>query len=101
MYKIVIGTQFGDEGKGAVVNHFVKEAIGHGHSTIVVRFSGGPQASHTVVHGDKRHAFSSFGAGTFQNKPTFWSKYCLTEPGAFVKERDRILELGFNPTVYV
>lgn len=101
MYKIVIGALLGDEGKGAVVNHFVKEAIGHGHSTIVCRFSGGPQASHTVVEGSNRHAFSSFGSGVFQNVPTFWSKFCLTEPGAFMKERDQIVRLGFDPVVYV
>ncbi|MCX8044495.1 MAG: adenylosuccinate synthase [Desulfobacterota bacterium] len=45
---VVIGTQWGDEGKGKIVDFLTPQA------DIVVRFQGGPNAGHTVVVGDKK-----------------------------------------------
>jgi adenylosuccinate synthase len=57
--KIVIGVGYGDEGKGATVNHLATP------DSTVVRFNGGCQAGHTVVENGIRHVFSSFGSGPF------------------------------------
>lgn len=46
---VVIGTQWGDEGKGKVVDWLTDHAQG------VVRFQGGHNAGHTLVIGDKNH----------------------------------------------
>ncbi|MBT3275981.1 MAG: adenylosuccinate synthetase, partial [Spirochaetales bacterium] len=43
---VVIGAQWGDEGKGKIVDFLAAE------SDIVVRFSGGANAGHTIVAGD-------------------------------------------------
>lgn len=44
---IVLGAQWGDEGKGKLTDMLARE------SDVVVRFSGGANAGHTIVHGDK------------------------------------------------
>lgn len=90
MNAIVIGLGFGDEGKGSVVNSLVRDLDG---SKIVVRFNSGPQAGHTVVQDDKRHVFSSFGAGTLSGADTYLSKFFYVEPGAFIKERESLSKL--------
>ena len=45
---VIVGTQWGDEGKGKIVD------ILSNQSDIVVRFQGGPNAGHTVVVGEKQ-----------------------------------------------
>lgn len=44
---VIVGTQWGDEGKGKIIDIMAKEA------DLVVRSSGGNNAGHTVVHGDE------------------------------------------------
>lgn len=61
--KIVLGYTFGDEGKGVTVQWLCKKAIEEGKRPIVVRFSGGPQAAHTINHNGIEHICSSFGKG--------------------------------------
>ena len=80
MTKIVIGLGYGDEGKGSVVNNFSS------NKSVVIRFNGGNQSGHTVIEGNKRHVISHLGSGTLKGATTFWSQYCLTEPGAFAAE---------------
>lgn len=82
MSKIVLGTQFGDEGKGLTTSYLCSKA----QDPLVVRFNGGHQAGHTVVKDGLRHVFSSFGSGTLQNVPTYWSQFCTFSPIAFQNE---------------
>ncbi len=56
----VIGGQWGDEGKGKVV-----DAISH-RFDVVARFQGGPNAGHTVTVGGKRHALHHIPSGVFR-----------------------------------
>lgn len=85
--KVVIGLQFGDEGKGLVTNYLCSKPF---IKPLVVRFSGGHQAGHTVIHKGTRHVFSNFGAGTLQDAPTYWSEHCTFEPVGFLKERTEL-----------
>jgi adenylosuccinate synthase len=78
----VVGLGFGDEGKGMVVSHLCS----HFNNPLVVRYSGGHQAGHTVVHKEVKHTFANFGSGTLQGCPTYWSKYCTVEPVGLLKE---------------
>lgn len=94
---IVLGCGFGDEGKGTVTNWLTK----YNKQSLVIRFNGGHQAGHTVVHDDKRHVFSSFGAGTLNGASTFWSKYCTIYPTGFNREYDVLRELDIIPIMYV
>lgn len=94
--RIVIGANFGDEGKGLVTDYLCAAGAG-----IVVRFNGGANAGHTVVTADKeRHVFRHFGAGTLCNVPTFLSQFCILNPILFFEELEQLRVLGFHPEVY-
>jgi adenylosuccinate synthase len=85
--KIVIGLNYGDEGKGLTTSFLCSQS----KNPIVARFNGGHQAGHTVSHEGKRHVFSSFGSGTLQNVPTYWSSYCTFSPTAFLNELEHLV----------
>jgi adenylosuccinate synthase len=83
----VIGAGFGDEGKGLMADYFC--SLQNPDKAIVARFNGGAQAGHTVVLPDgRRHVFSHFGAGTFQNVDTYLSNDFIVNPILFLKELD-------------
>lgn len=95
--RAVIGANFGDEGKGLVVD-WLCATQGAG---IVVRYNGGSQAGHTVViPGGTRHVFSHFGSGTFLGVPTFLSQFFVLNPIKFFDELDLLHKLGVKPIVY-
>ena len=60
MTTVVIGTQWGDEGKGKIVDVYAASA------RYTVRFHGGNNAGHTVVIGDKKFFFHLIPSGIFQ-----------------------------------
>ncbi len=84
---VILGSQFGDEGKGLMTSYMTQKIIEAGRTPLVVRFNGGNQAGHTVVHNDKRHVFSNFGSGTLQGANTYWSEFCPFSPFSFLNER--------------
>ena len=94
---IVLGTLFGDEGKGSFVNYL----SGYVKQPMVVRFNGGHQVGHTVVLNGKRHVFSNFGSGTLLGVATYWSKYCTVSPTGIKKEGDILRKSGVNPKLYL
>lgn len=93
---VIVGLLFGDEGKGSFVNYLCSQV----KNPIVVRFNGGHQVGHTVVHNNKRHVFSNFGSGTLQGIPTYWSEYCTVSPIGVLKEGKVLNEMGLKPIVY-
>lgn len=95
--RAVIGSSFGDEGKGLVTDYLCSTQ-GAG---VVVRFNGGAQAGHTVVTpaGD-RHVFSHFGSGTLLGVPTFLSQFFICNPLFALGEADELLELNCKPELY-
>ena len=96
---IVIGSLWGDEGKG----HMTDILCSQHENTLNVRFNGGAQASHTVVTPDgKRHAFRHFGAGTFAGAKTYLVEEFIVNPVAFAFERKELAEqFGIRPVVFV
>jgi adenylosuccinate synthase len=92
---IVLGLQYGDEGKGLTTSFLSKK------NDLVVRFNGGHQAGHTVVKADYRHVFSNFGSGTLNGAHTYWSQYCTFYPKSFYNERQALLKDGFDPVHYI
>lgn len=62
MATVIIGTQWGDEGKGKIVDVFAASAA------YAVRFHGGNNAGHTVVVGEKKFAFHLIPSGIFHPK---------------------------------
>lgn len=93
---IVIGANFGDEGKGQTVDYLCRRT----RDNIVVRHNGGAQAAHTVVTKDIRHVFHHFGSGTLAGSPTFLSKYFIVNPKAFIEESNDLVSLGMTPKVF-
>jgi len=97
--QVVIGAQFGDEGKGRMTAAY---AAAVGSDGIVVRFNGGAQAGHTVVTPEgRRHVFSHVGSGTFAGAATFLSRFFVSNPLLFLKEWEALATQGVRPTVYV
>ena len=68
--KIVLGSAFGDEGKGVTVQYLCKKAIDQGKKPLVIRFSGGPQAAHTIQYNGIEHICSTYGSGVLLGVPT-------------------------------
>jgi adenylosuccinate synthase len=94
--RVVIGANFGDEGKGLVTDHLCAQGAG-----VVVRFNGGAQAGHTVVTPDgERHVFHHFGSGSLLEVPTFLSQFFVCNPILFFEELKQLRALGFRPDVY-
>lgn len=78
---VVIGSAFGDEGKGLITDVLAAKNAGE---TLVVRFNGGAQAGHTVTTPEgQRHVFSHIGSGTFTGSATFLSRFFVVNPILF------------------
>lgn len=93
--KIILGLQNGDEGKGTTTAFLARP------DDLVVRFNGGHQAGHSVVKGDHRHIFSSFGSGTLNKAATYWSEYCTFYPKSFYNESLSLFEQNLLPRFYM
>lgn len=109
MHNIVVGCTFGDEGKGQVTHALCCDAKRNHLNPIVVRFSGGQQAGHTVTtESGKTHIFSCFGSGTFVDAPTYWMSKCVMDPLQWLQEYRQLGTLGcdvplqyFDPYVQI
>lgn len=94
----VIGLGFGDEGKGVTVNSLCQNL----NNPLVIRYSGGQQAGHTVtLPGGKSHVFSNFGSGTLRGIPSYWSQYCTFDPVGVVNEYNVLGQKGIIPKLYI
>lgn len=88
---VVIGSSFGDEGKGLVTNWLSD------NDTTVIRFNGGAQAGHTVQSEDgHRHVFSHFGAGSMKGAKTWLGEEFIINPVVFRKEMEDYKKLPFG-----
>lgn len=99
--QIVLGSFFGDEGKGATVQWLCKKAIEDNKKPIVIRFSGGPQAGHRVINGNVEHVCSSFGSGVLLNAPTILSNTVMVDPIAMKIEYDELKRKGIVPKIHI
>ena len=96
--KIVIGANFGDEGKGKLTDYYTKNA----DNCIVVCSNGGAQRGHTVLKSDgTRHVFHHFGSGTLNGADTYLPEDFILNPLVFREEWEELKNLGWEPYVYV
>jgi adenylosuccinate synthase len=99
--KVVVGSNFGDEGKGLMTDYFCHQATSKGENCIVVMSNGGSQRGHTVVDADgTRHVFKHFGSGTLTGADTYCADDFILNPMTFCKEYDE-LQLKYLPHIYV
>ena len=100
--KVVIGANFGDEGKGLMTDYFCHQATSQGENCIVVMSNGGAQRGHTVVDPlGARHVFKHFGSGTLVKADTYCIDDFILNPMEFRQEYDALLQIGYLPKVYV
>lgn len=88
---IIIGANYGDEGKGLATNYFCS-----GKKSIVVLHNGGFQRGHTVIHNGIRHVFHAFSAGTFQKADTYYAKTFILNPIFFRMEWEDLVKKGVD-----
>lgn len=87
--KVVIGANYGDEGKGLASNYFSD------NKSITVLTNGGAQRGHTVVLPDRRrHTFRHFGSGTMVGSATFFSADFILNPIVFMQEYSALVGIS-------
>lgn len=84
--KVVIGSSYGDEGKGLMTDYFCHQAYLQNQSCLNILTNGGAQRGHTVVHGNHRHVFHHFGSGTFSHADTYIAAPFILNPVVFAEE---------------
>ena len=96
---IVLGCLFGDEGKGMTTSYLCSQ--NNDTNTVVVRFSGGQQAGHTVIKNGVKHIHSNFGSGALNGVPSYFSEHCCVYPNTIYNEMKTLKEKGFKPSLTV
>jgi adenylosuccinate synthase len=86
----VIGAQWGDEGKGKVVDWLASRA------DIVVRFQGGHNAGHTLVVGNQTYKLSLLPSGLVRGKLGVIGNGVVVDPDALLAEMDRVRGQGLD-----
>lgn len=100
--KIVIGANFGDEGKGLMTDYFANEAKRLRQSCLVVCHNGGSQKGHTVVSpSGLRHVFHHFGSGNLAAADTYLSSQYIVNPILFNRELSELQKKGAATKTYV
>lgn len=87
---VVVGTQWGDEGKGKVVDYLGSEM------DYVVRFQGGNNAGHTVVVNDDKVVLHLLPSGVLQKSTCIIGPGVVVDPFVFLEEIASLEEKGMN-----
>ena len=96
--KVVIGANYGDEGKGLMSRYFTKQYVESGITPVTVFHNGSAQRGHTADYEDgSRHVFHNFCAGAKDGGVTFYADTFLVHPMDFCRE---VAVLGFVPETY-
>jgi adenylosuccinate synthase len=86
---VVVGAQWGDEGKGKIVDIFTE------HADMVVRFGGGPNAGHTLVVGDSKLVVRLIPSGILREGTIcVLAQGMAIDPGSLVTELDELARRG-------
>ena len=87
---VVVGSQWGDEGKGKVVDLFSQFAH------VIVRFQGGNNAGHTLVVGEEKFIFHLIPSGILHSgKRCIIGSGVVVDPGVLCKEIDALKQRGY------
>ena len=92
---LVIGTQWGDEGKGKVVDYYSKNA------DYVVRFQGGNNAGHTIKVGDEVYKLHVVPSGVIQGKTGIIGNGVVIDPEILIQEIDELTKRGRRPRLLI
>jgi len=88
---VVVGTQWGDEGKGKITDYLAEKA------DVVARYQGGNNAGHTILIDNKKYKLTMVPSGIFnQNKLCVIGNGMVINPGALIEEIQYIQDNGFS-----
>jgi len=91
MVDVILGLQWGDEGKGKIVDFFAP------NYDIVARFQGGPNAGHTLYVGDKKVVLHQIPSGIFhQNITNIIGGGVVLDPITLKRECDTVASFGID-----
>lgn len=92
---VIVGTQWGDEGKGKIVDFLAENA------DIVARYQGGDNAGHTVVVEGKEYRFHLIPSGAIRGKKVILGNGMVINPALLLEEIRRLQENGIEPDLLV
>ncbi len=88
---IIVGSQWGDEGKGKIVDHLSE------HVDIVARYQGGANAGHTVVIGKQEYILHLIPSGIFsENVTCVIGNGVVVDPAALLEEIEMLRSFGMD-----
>ena len=91
MVDVILGMQWGDEGKGKIVDFFAKDY------QLVARFQGGPNAGHTLYIGDKKVVLHQIPSGIFhENKINLIGNGVVLDAITLQKECAAVASFGID-----
>src|SRR3989442_2513016 len=89
---VILGCQFGDEGKGKVIDYLAERA------DVVVRFQGGANAGHTVLVGEEKDAFHLVPSGILgPSTMNVIGNGVVLEPATLLQELEDLRKRGHHP----
>jgi adenylosuccinate synthase len=92
---VIVGAQWGDEGKGKIVDLLAQE------SDLVCRYQGGPNAGHTIVVGAETFKIRQTPSGVISGKTSVIGAGCVVDPQVLLEELDDLRSRGIDPSVVV
>ncbi len=98
MVDVILGLQWGDEGKGKIVDYFAK------NYEVIARFQGGPNAGHTLYVNDKKVVLHQIPSGIFhENKTNLIGNGVVLDAVTLKKECDAVAALGgdYKTNLYI
>ena len=87
---VVVGAQWGDEGKGKITDYLASSA------DTVVRYQGGNNAGHTVIVGEKEYRLHLVPSGIVHGKRCVIGNGVVLDPWAFWQEREELSAQGLD-----
>ena len=87
---VIVGAQWGDEGKGKIVDLLAQQ------SDVVCRYQGGPNAGHTVIVDGETFKFRHLPSGILSGKVSVLGAGCVVDPEVLLDEIDGLEERGIE-----
>lgn len=107
---VLIGAQFGDEGKGRIIDNNIEKYIGEnigdklGEYDVAAKYNGGPNAGHSLKFGDKEIGLSQVASGIFHpNMLLYTGSGCVINPEKLLEEISNIeaLEVTLRDRLHI
>src|SRR5215207_5241248 len=87
---VVVGAQWGDEGKGKIVDLLALE------SDVVCRYQGGPNAGHTIIAEGETWKIRQIPSGILRGKVSVIGAGCVVDPEVILDEIDELESRGVS-----